>query len=257
MSFNTQLKNFLQQRAQNNYSRLGIPVYVPTDAEIKKFEKTAKNIGIPPEWFANLVNHESAGTFNPRIQNPSSSATGLIQFMSATAADYGTTTQELREMSFDKQLDYVAEYLKRVLKWRKATQADGLAKRSLTQPDFFMLVFYPAAVGNPAYPFPQYVSNANSGVRTPADYLSNVYNKSTPPFPEFSNPMMSVQDYINSSRSFDRPLPMMRTGRAVAVGGIVIALGIFIVILSASKIKQSRVKTSIPYPRNTFKVKPA
>ena len=235
MSFNTQLKNFLQQRAQNNYSRLGIPVYVPTDAEIKKFEKTAKNIGIPPEWFANLVNHESAGTFNPRIQNPSSSATGLIQFMSATAADYGTTTQELREMSFDKQLDYVAEYLKRVLKWRKATQADGLAKRSLTQPDFFMLVFYPAAVGNPAYPFPQYV----------------------PPFPEFSNPMMSVQDYINSRRSFDRPLPMMSTGRAVAVGGIVIALGIFIVILSASKIKQSRVKTSIPYPRNTFKVKPA
>lgn len=236
-SFKIRLKEFLQTRVNQGYSRLGVPVYVPSDAEIDKFEKTAKNIGIPPEWFANLVNHESAGTFNTSIQNPSSSATGLIQFIPSTAADFGTSVSELKEMSFGNQLDYVSRYLKRTLKNKKATQPDGLAKTSLTQPDFFMVVFYPAAIGNPSYPFPQYVSNANNGIRTPSEYLSKVYNTSTPPFPEYNNPMMSVQDYINSRRTTKTPFPMLSTGRAVALSGLVVGLGVFIIILATNKIK--------------------
>jgi hypothetical protein len=238
MDFKQRLKAFLQQRSNEGYSRLGIPVYVPNDSELDKFEKTAKNIGIPPEWFANLVNHESAGTFNPAIQNPSSSATGLIQFMPSTAPDYGTTVNELKAMTFSRQLDYVAEYLKRVLKWRKATQPDGLAKTSLTQPDFFMVVFYPAAVGNPQFQFPQYVSNANNGVRTPIDYFLDVYNKSVAPFEEYGNPNMTVQDYINSKRTIVRPLPMLSTGRVYMLGGLVIGIGLLIAYYTIKKSKK-------------------
>jgi hypothetical protein len=242
-SFQNRLRSFLQDRANRGYSRLGVPVYVPSNQELEKFEKTAKNIGIPPEWFANLVNHESAGTFSPRIQNPSSNATGLIQFMPTTARDFSTSVDELKEMSFSRQLDYVAEYLKRVLKTRKQTQADGVAKTTLTQPDFFMVVFYPAAIGNPMYNFPQYVSNANNGIRTPSDYLLSVYNKSTPPFPEFSDPLMTVSDYIGEKRTPSKPFPMMSTGRTIALGGLVFALGIFIIVLSARGTKRYYAKT--------------
>jgi hypothetical protein len=236
--FKLRLKKFLQDRANNGYSRNGVFVYVPNDSELDKFEKTARNIGIPPEWLANLVNHETAGTFSPAIQNTSTSATGLIQFMPSTATDYGTTVSSLKNMSFENQLDYVKEYLQRVLKWRKASQIDGLAKRSLTQPDFFMLVFYPAAVGNPNYQFPTYVSNANSGIRTPAEYFTKIYNQSTPPFPEYSDPFMTVEDYIQSKRSAYKPLPMLSTGRAYALGGIVIALGVFIAVYATKTVKR-------------------
>lgn len=237
--FRTRLKAFLQGRASQGYSRLGVPVYVPNDDELKKFENTAKNIGIPPEWLANLVNHETAGTFSTKIQNQSTNATGLIQFMPSTATGYGVTVGQLKQMSFGQQLDYVSEYLKRTLKARKAIQADGIAKTTLTQPDFFMLVFYPVAVGNPFYQFPTYVSDVNSGIQNPAQYLSGVYNKSQPPFPEYSNPTMTVADYIKSKISLNKPLPMMSSGRIVAIGGVVLSLGLFIFVIAMSATKRA------------------
>lgn len=235
MDFKKRLKEFLQQRKNEGYSRFGVPVYVPSESELDKFEKTARNIGIPPEWFANLVNHESAGTFSPAVQNPTSRATGLIQFIPSTAAAFNTSVQKLSQMSFSEQLDYVAEYLKRTLKQRNASQPDGLAKTSLTQPDFFMVVFYPVSIGRPNYQFPNYVSTANNGIRTPIEYFSKVYNVSRPPFTEYGDPNQTVQDYINSQRTMLRPLPMLSTGRVYALSGILLALGIFIAYYTLKK----------------------
>jgi hypothetical protein len=235
MDFKQRLRAFLQQRKNEGYSRFGVPVYVPTDSELIKFEKTAKNIGIPPEWFANLVNHESAGTFSPRIQNPSSMATGLIQFIPSTAAAFNTSVEQLSQMSFVEQLDYVAEYLKRTLKQRKVVQPDGLAKTSLTQPDFFMVVFYPVAVGNPNYRFPNYVSAANNGIGTPIEYFTKVYNVSRPPFADFGDSNQTVQDYINSQRTILQPLPMLSAGRVYMLGGVVLTLGLFIAYYTTRK----------------------
>lgn len=235
MDFKQRLRAFLQQRKNEGYSRFGIPVYVPSESELIKFEKTAKNIGIPPEWFANLVNHESAGTFSPSIQNPTSRATGLIQFIPSTARAFDTSVEQLASMSFSEQLDYVAEYLKRTLKQRKVVQSDGLAKTSLTQPDFFMVVFYPVAIGNPSYRFPNYVSAANNGIRTPIEYFSKVYDVSRPPFIEYGDPNQTVQGYINEQRTILQPLPMLSAGRVYALSGIVLALGLFIVYNTLKK----------------------
>ena len=48
-------------------------------------------------------------------------------------------------------------------------------KDKLTQPDLFMMIFYPAAIGNPNYQFPDSVVEANAGIKTPTDY----YNRAT------------------------------------------------------------------------------
>ena len=64
-------------------------------------------------------------------------ATGLIQFMPATAASLGTSTDALLEMTGVEQLAYVEKYL--------ATYRNRL--RTLS--DLYMAVLWPAAIGKP------------------------------------------------------------------------------------------------------------
>jgi tape measure domain-containing protein len=70
----------------------------------------AEKRGINPDDLLNVMAVETAGTFNPGIKNPTSSASGLIQFMAETAKALGTTTELLRQMSATQQLDYVFKY---------------------------------------------------------------------------------------------------------------------------------------------------
>ncbi|WP_277373426.1 hypothetical protein [Pseudomonas sp. AA-38] len=51
-----------------------------------------ENLSLDPNYVMACIALETGRTFNPAIKNPNSSATGLIQFMSSTAADLGTTT---------------------------------------------------------------------------------------------------------------------------------------------------------------------
>src|SRR5690606_16136703 len=55
---------------------------------------------------------ETGESFSPSVKNPGSSATGLIQFMAATARSLGTTTTALAKMTVIEQLDYVGMYFK-------------------------------------------------------------------------------------------------------------------------------------------------
>lgn len=73
---------------------------------------TAQRLGIDPNDLATAISFETAGTFDPAKKNPTSSATGLIQFTSATAKGLGTSTKALKGMSFDDQMVYVEKYLK-------------------------------------------------------------------------------------------------------------------------------------------------
>ncbi len=71
------------------------------------------------------------------IQNPSTVATGLIQFMPSTARSLGTNVHALKKMSTENQLTFVHKYFK---KW-------GLFnKRKITAEDLYCTVTAPAKV---------------------------------------------------------------------------------------------------------------
>lgn len=80
--------------------------------KLKSIAAVAERIGVDPNHLAAVISFETSGTFNPAIKNKDSSATGLIQFMEKTAKGLGTTTADLRRMSFDEQMLYVEKYFK-------------------------------------------------------------------------------------------------------------------------------------------------
>jgi hypothetical protein len=82
-----------------------------------------------------IMAFETGRTFDPSITNRAGSgATGLIQFMPATARGLGTTTSRLALMSAIEQLDYVERYL------------DPYAGRMGDLASAYMAVLYPRAV---------------------------------------------------------------------------------------------------------------
>jgi hypothetical protein len=83
---------------------------------------------------------ETGRRFSADVKNPSSSATGLIQFMKATAFALGTTVEKLRLMTPEDQINYVFKYFKDVIEVR------GPIK---TLEDHYMAILFPKAVGKP------------------------------------------------------------------------------------------------------------
>lgn len=99
---------------------------------------------------------ETAGTRKTNAKNPKSSATGLIQFMSATAQELGTSTAALAQMNYQQQFPYVEKYLK---------MKNILAYENGSDVDFYLTVLYPAARSKSlSYSFSPSVSAANSGL---------------------------------------------------------------------------------------------
>lgn len=90
-------------------------------------------LGINPNWLMFVMNFESAGTFNPAIQNPYTKGTGLIQFMPNTAKGLGTSIEQLKNMTNVQQLYYVYKYFK------------GRKYNSIF--DLYLITFYPYAFG--------------------------------------------------------------------------------------------------------------
>ena len=95
----------------------------------------SKKLKINPNWLMLVMYSESR--FNHRKPNPDGGATGLIQFMPATAAWLNTTTYALANMSNVQQLDYVYKYYK------------GYTGKIKSYFDLYLITFFPAAVGKP------------------------------------------------------------------------------------------------------------
>ena len=193
-AFSTRLVDAVQAKRAAGKSYGGIPVYNLTMADARALESLARKYSIPPEWLANLINHESAGTFNPAVRNPSSGATGLIQFMPSTAKGLGTTTTALSKLTFQQQLPWVEKYLFKTLKNLKAYSCtiSSVASTCKIRPDMreidlYMAIFYPVSMFKPNYQFPSNVVSANGGIRTPMDYYEKVMQhaifKNTPEHP--------------------------------------------------------------------------
>lgn len=76
-----------------------------------KVNSVSTDLGINPNDLLRVIEFETGKSFSPAVKSPNSSATGLIQFMGATAKDLGTTTEALAAMTRAEQMDYVAKYL--------------------------------------------------------------------------------------------------------------------------------------------------
>jgi len=105
---------------------------------ISKVKEVSARLGINPNWLMAIMNWESARTFSSSVQNPYTNATGLIQFMPATAIDLGTTVDQLKRMSEIEQLEWVYKYY---VRYRSKL-------KSYT--DLYLTTFYPVAVGKPS-----------------------------------------------------------------------------------------------------------
>ncbi|HRO27320.1 MAG TPA: LysM peptidoglycan-binding domain-containing protein [Luteimonas sp.] len=81
---------------------------------IRGVEAMAERIGTRPEYVLAVMSFETGGSFSPGVRNAAGSgATGLIQFMPATARELGTSTDALARMSATEQLEYVERYFAR------------------------------------------------------------------------------------------------------------------------------------------------
>jgi hypothetical protein len=100
-----------------------------------KLVKIANRLSLDPSALATIMMFETSTTMSPSVRNPYSNATGLIQFMPATARNMGTTVDALAKMSAVDQLDWVEKYF---APW---------AGRLKTTHDHYLAVFMPALIG--------------------------------------------------------------------------------------------------------------
>jgi hypothetical protein len=164
--------------AQDIMSRYGI------DQDFAaSIESLGNDLGVDPMYLANTMYAESR--LDPSVKNMAGSgATGLIQFMPQTAANLGTTTDELSRMTPVEQMEYVRRYF----------SADNLGAGRLrdlqndpSQHNVNMAVFLPSMISKPVdTQIPQEYWRQNGSIRTPADYTRsaeervNAYIQSKP-----------------------------------------------------------------------------
>ena len=110
-----------------------------TEEFLIEVKNMSERLGVNPDDLMAVMAYESCG-FNPQSINSTSGATGLIQFMPASAVEVGTTTEALRNMSAIEQLPFVEEYLKK----------HGISPgRDNSLSNLYIAVLWPRAVGSP------------------------------------------------------------------------------------------------------------
>lgn len=103
---------------------------------LAKVEQVSTDLGIDPSWLMACMAFETGETFSPSIRNAAGSgAVGLIQFMPATLALLGTTTDEAIVMNGVEQLDLVAKYF---APWKGKLHSLG---------DTYGAIIWPAMIG--------------------------------------------------------------------------------------------------------------
>jgi Transglycosylase SLT domain len=96
------------------------------------------DLGLNPNDLMACMAWESGRSFRADIKNMAGSgATGLIQFMPATARSLGTTVEALARMTPEDQLNFV---------WKYFAPFKGKLK---TLSDIYMAILWPKAVGQP------------------------------------------------------------------------------------------------------------
>lgn len=104
-------------------------------AFLSEVQRICTLLGMNPDHLMLVMYAESR--LNPQAVNPLSKATGLIQFMPATATGLGTTVTKLRNMTNVEQLAWVYKYF---LPYKGKLH---------TVYDVYKAVFFPASLGKP------------------------------------------------------------------------------------------------------------
>ena len=116
----------------------------------QKVDAIEQRLRMAPGSLLSVMRFETGGTFDPDVKNRmGSGATGLIQFMPATAKGLGTSTDALAKMSAEDQLDYVEKYFQ-PYKGKMSTLKDA-----------YMAVLYPKAIGKPEW-YPIFTSGTKA-----------------------------------------------------------------------------------------------
>jgi hypothetical protein len=95
----------------------------------------ADQLGLDPNWLMACMAFETGRRFTANVRSPVSTATGLIQFMRATAQQLGTTIEALAAMTAEDQLNYVYKYFQ------------PYAHRIHSLSDCYMVILWPTGVG--------------------------------------------------------------------------------------------------------------
>jgi hypothetical protein len=209
----------IQSFRSGGFKYAGYPVYNITKSDLEQLSNVANKYGIPTEWLINLIQFETARTFNPSIKN-NIGATGLIQFLPSTANWLGTTTDKLSKMTFKEQLKYVDLYLSRIL---KNYLVNGKIPSNFTQGDIFMAIFYPSAIGKPNFVFPDSVRKANAGISKPYDYTERALRNAIFPLSEVP---YTLSEY--KSKFGDIKKPKSNALPIIVIGLGIIGLGFYL-----------------------------
>lgn len=145
-----------------------------SQADLRKLVALAARLDMDPDHIAAVIAFESG--WDPQARNPLSGATGLIQWLRSTAKHFGTTTDELYEMSTSEQLDYVEKYYR----WH----VDRLGRPLRTLSDVYMAVFSPKGIGQPPstplYAAPSAAYTQNAALDTSGDGVITVGEAAAP-----------------------------------------------------------------------------
>jgi hypothetical protein len=104
-------------------------------AFLAKVQEIAAKLKIQADWLMIVMKMESG--INHQIVNKTGGATGLIQFMPATARGLNTSTEALKAMTNVQQLDYVYKYFA------------PYTGRLTSVYDLYTVTFFPVALGKP------------------------------------------------------------------------------------------------------------
>jgi hypothetical protein len=142
------------------------------DSDQANFDTQCRSIcdslGINPHVLMFIMYSESS--LNPQAQNPSSTATGILQWTEATAEGLGTSTADLLNMTALQQLPFVQKYF---------AQVNYNFKNWY---DVYLSVFLPSVLGNPdSFVLPSYCNlqlgfDPNASV-TIAQFKTWAFNK--------------------------------------------------------------------------------
>ena len=191
--------------------------YPATSSFASSIVSTADRLRIDAAWLANVMNFESG--FSTSVQNKLSRATGLIQFMPATAKGLGTTVEALRQMTPQQQMVYVEKYFN-----------PQIGKMN-SQEDVYMAVFYPKAIGKPDFVFSAKVQAMNHGIKTPRDY-ANMANKRAK--------LTSFGNYTSSVNTESKITTKNKKPKKKKSNNVYIALGISALLIVGGLIYRSK-----------------